>query len=244
MMPNKLSNVINQIKDERRTGLNTSTASLNLSLRSNVSTRSINKYESNQFLKALGLDLLNLNANNIKIDIDQAHKFIQKWKVKKEDLNKVIRYKVVNEIMNVEERRSSQKIEKLNKRINKYLERKQGIKTSVSLEKTSNTLRSLNNTLSLSKTKSLSKLKKKPIKKKRQSSSYDRKKTGYKTMKPIKRVVLNAHKNIDKVVKFINSSENLRENEALVEHYNQIKINKHLEDTTKRMIQLNRIDLK
>lgn len=126
MMPTKITNTLNQIKEEKKLNstLNMSTGSINLSFRSNVSAGSVKKYESNAFLKALGLDLTNLNPSNIKLDINQAYEFIKKWKVKKEDIGKVIRFKVVNEIMNVEERRSVQKIDKMNKRINLYLEKK------------------------------------------------------------------------------------------------------------------------
>jgi hypothetical protein len=126
MMPTKITNTLNQIKEEKKLNstLNMSTGSINLSFRSNISAGSVKKYESNAFLKALGLDLTNLNPNNIKLDINQAYEFIKKWKVKKEDISKVIRFKVVNEIMNVEERRSVQKIDKMNKRINLYLEKR------------------------------------------------------------------------------------------------------------------------
>lgn len=128
MMPNKLTNAINHLKERGGSNpnlLNISSGSLlNLSMKSNTSNRSIQKYESNRFLKALGLDLQNLNKDNIKVDIDQAYDFIKMWKVKKEDINQVIRFKVVNEIMNVEERRSVQKLEKLNKKYSDYVRRK------------------------------------------------------------------------------------------------------------------------
>jgi len=130
MMPDSLTNVINQIKEERRMprksiASNTSNISFNLSFGSNASIRSINKYESNAFLKALGLDLQNLSPDNIKIDNKKAYDFIKKWKVSsKDEINKIIRYKVVKEIMNVEERRSVQKLAKINKSIKTYCEKK------------------------------------------------------------------------------------------------------------------------
>ena len=114
---------------------------MNISFKTSNSKNSLIKYESNAFLKALGLDLNSLSRENIKIDIDRAFEFIKKWKVsKKEDINKIIRYKVVKEIMNVEERRSVQKAAKLNKKLNLYLENKKT--ASPEIEKTADKYKS------------------------------------------------------------------------------------------------------
>jgi hypothetical protein len=131
MMPNSLTNAINQLKEERgikkRTSniLNVSSGSLNLSFNTNASMGSVKKYESNQFLKLLGLDLANLSPENIRIDINKAYEFIKKWKVSnKNEIKKIIRFKVVNEIMNVEERRSVQKLAKINKKVKELMDKK------------------------------------------------------------------------------------------------------------------------
>lgn len=129
MMPNKISSAINEIKEKkkRNSSVNMNNVNLgnsfNLSLISNNSTTQC-KYESNGFLKALGLDLENLTPDSIKIDIDEAYKFIKKWKINRNDINEIIRMKVVNEIMNVEERRSVQKLKRLNEKYDKYVEYK------------------------------------------------------------------------------------------------------------------------
>lgn len=128
MIPNKIISAINHIKDKDKNNSskninNIIGNSLNLSI---ISNNSINqtKYESNAFLKALGLDLENLTPENIKINIDEAYNFIKKWKITRSDVNEIIRYKVVNEIMNVEERRSVQKLRRLNEKYDKYVENK------------------------------------------------------------------------------------------------------------------------
>jgi len=127
MIPNKISSAINEIKEykKRNSSLNINNLnvgnSFNLSLISNISTSQY-KYESNSFLKALGLDLQNLTPDSIKINIDEAYNFIKKWKISRNDINEIIRMKVVNEIMNVEERRSVQKLKKLNEKYDKYIE--------------------------------------------------------------------------------------------------------------------------
>ena len=131
MMPQKFTDALNQIKKDRAgmkkkggSVLNLSSdGSLNLSFRSSNSAGSVTKYESNAFLKALGLDLNNLMPGNINIKIDQAKIFIDKWSVKdKSKIDQIIRYKVVNEIMNVEERRSVQKLARINKRLKSYID--------------------------------------------------------------------------------------------------------------------------
>ena len=127
MLPNSITGMITKIKEDK--GLNISVNSLNISQMSKNSSRSVKKYESNAFLKALGIDLLNLSPDNIKIDIDQAYNFILNWKTDR-NIREVIRYKVVNEIMSVEEKRASQRVEKLNKKIAVYKHKKkeQGMK--------------------------------------------------------------------------------------------------------------------
>jgi hypothetical protein len=260
MMPNKLSNVINQLKEERGHGqahnLNVSTGSLNLSFRSNLSTRSVKKYESNAFLKALGLDLENLNPKNIKIDIEKAYAFIKQWKVKSEDISKVIRFKVVNEIMNVEERRSAQKIHKINTRINKYLGRKKSVlkkkdesfhsistidkqNLSLNILNKSNSRPNIGKNINTSYSNSKSPNKKKSSK----SACKTRGKNKENSEAPLKKkkIILNAYKNVDKLVGYINESEKLRENKPLVKHFDNIQYNKYLDNVTRKLINKNQI---
>ncbi len=87
------------------------------------SNSSIKRYESNEFLKMLGIDLTNLNPHNIKIDINKAWNFIMSWKTDRK-IEEVIRYKVVNEIMSVAEKKATEKVAKLNQKIHLYKEKK------------------------------------------------------------------------------------------------------------------------
>ena len=284
MMPTRITTTINQIKEEKKINtLNISNASLNLSFGSTNSTRSIQKYESNQFLKALGLDLLNLNVNNIKLDIDKAYNYIKRWKVKNEDINQVIRFKVVNEIMNVEERRSVQKIEKMNKRINLYLENKKLSKKKMIIRDES--IRSLNNSNNVSvhgdKNMSMSfstkqintstqksvikpkkEIKEKSVEKttklvsskeklkvtKKSARSISMSKNRLKNLKneqniKPKKLILNAYNNVEKIVHFINSNDELKENAPLLDHFNNIKYNKKIDLMTKALINKNKLNV-
>jgi hypothetical protein len=133
MIPNNISNAINEIKEKKKkknldsniNNNNNSTLGISFNL-SQLSSNSSGhkKYESSAFLKALGLDLENLSPDNIKINIDEAYEYIKKWKISRSDVNEIIRMKVVNEIMNVEERRSVQKMKKVKEKYKNYIEYK------------------------------------------------------------------------------------------------------------------------
>ena len=115
MLPNNLSEIISKAKEDTKT-LNLSMSSVNLTQTTRKSTRSSQKYESNAFLRALGIDLTNLHPDNININADKAYEFVKKWKHDR-DVNQVLRYKVINEIMSIEEKRTSKKVEMLNQQL-------------------------------------------------------------------------------------------------------------------------------
>ena len=115
MLPNNLNEIITKAKEENKT-LNLSMSSVNLTQTTRKSTRSVQRYESNAFLKALGIDLANLHPDNININVDKTYEFVKKWKYDR-DVNQVLRYKVINEIMSVEEKRTSKKVEMLNQQL-------------------------------------------------------------------------------------------------------------------------------
>jgi len=378
MMPNKIVSAINEIKEKRKNASSNNLNNLslgnsfNLSMLSNNSTNQT-KYESNAFLKALGLDLQNLTPETIKIDIDEAYKFIKKWRVNRSDINEIIRMKVVNEIMNVEERRSVQKLKKLNQKYDKYIEYKRNkaildnqiiteksydeneyntsiknletenlvneIKQNYKEEKTvqinsighfineekkinqsknesltanakstnytqlknrdqSTNLLESNNLIStnfsnsnqinnfssmnfISPNQTIDKYKKtdkceinekiskndlkennkslfektQDIKvsknlnnKKQNSNSPIKKKLDYRLKpkpeippKKKRKLVLNSYKNIDRIMKIINNSENLKENENLCKHFRNIRYNKKIDDLTTKLLNANKL---
>jgi len=120
MIPNDINNVLQLIQENKA-----STSLLNIS---NLSKQSHAKYEANAFLTALGVDIKNLTPETIKINVDMAFEFIKKWKVKQEEIPRIIRLKVTNEIMSVEGRRSVQKLSKYSDKINKFRDKQREIK--------------------------------------------------------------------------------------------------------------------
>jgi len=375
MMPNKITSAINEIKEKRKIPSSANIKSINnislgnsfnLSMISNNSTNQA-RYESNAFLKALGLDLQNLTPENIKIDIDEAYKFIKKWRVNRSDINQIIRMKVVNEIMNLEERRSVQKLKKLNQKYEKFIEYKRNkemllIKNQIITEKSyddennietknidtqnlceeikqmnkennyfipdistinnnhiynnlqekkinqiknestinarstnytimrnkdlnsnfidSNNLISTNhsnmnqlnnfsttnyldqtnekNTISIQnkntildkniETIGFSQIQNMKINNKKNQTVSPKKKLDYRLKpkpevppKKKRKLVLNSYKSIDRIMKIINSSENLKKNENLCKHFRNIKYNKKIDDLTNKLLNINKL---
>ncbi len=366
MIPNKISSVMNEINEKRknRSSKNLNNISIgnsfNISMNSNNSTSHQNKYESNAFLKALGLDLQNLTYDSIKIDIDEAYNFIKKWKIGRADINEIIRMKVVNEIMNVEERRSVQKLKKINEEYKKYVgykknknntnrvimkrtvddyennlsgkiidsqnfigENKQINKenykiqidqanstyeskrfknelSSINAKSTSNTLirkdknsnlidsnhfistnysqsNHLNNFLTSNNINSPNQTIKNPskdfknysiqvdksykknevpdvmkinTKHKKKYDSPSKRKVDFRLItkpelpqKKKRKLVLNSYKNIDRIMKIINNSDNLKSNQNICKHFRNIRYNKKIDDLTNKLLNLNKLTI-
>lgn len=265
------------------------------------------KNETNSFLSELGLDLNNLTPDNIDIDIDKAYNFIKRWRIKREDVNEVIRMKVVNEIMNIEEKRSVKRI----KKIKEEIERTKKCETTDKMKKSEEILKNTeiykknekskrkisvtkqyNDKNILIKTaveKSLKKTEKHTLIENKEKIEQNQKNTiniennkAYKSNKSIdalkkkeshkclerlygsenvnslphfekrilrekcvlckdeskyrKKFKLNAYGNVEKIVRYINSNETLKENKNLSSHFNNIKYNKKFDILTKNMI--------
>ena len=124
MMSSEMNEQLLKLSKQRRSNKKVNSSlnkSLNKSLNSlmnlsSLSTKSV-KYDSNRFLKALGLDVGNLNPDNITINIDSALDQISKWRlVDKSKIRNLIRMRVINEISSIEERKSVLKMQKLNQK--------------------------------------------------------------------------------------------------------------------------------
>ncbi len=128
MIPQELNNKINRRKNtnksEKRNASFTNKSFNSLINTSNISGNMAERYESNKFLKSLGLDLQNLRPDNININIDYALEHISKWKlVNKSKIKDLIRMRVINEISSVEERRIVKKVKKIKDKYNEIKEK-------------------------------------------------------------------------------------------------------------------------
>ena len=79
------------------------------------------KKDRNEFLAMLGVDVENLTTTNVNIDIDKAWDYISRWG-KGRKIDDILRYKVVNSIMSICERKASEKVKKIYEKLKIYRE--------------------------------------------------------------------------------------------------------------------------
>ena len=114
---------INEIIDKAKKQTQDLSMTLNISHISKISRISslggISTLQKNIFLNLLGVDVENLNSNNINIDIDKCWNFIKRL-AKGRKVEDILRYKVVNEIMSVTEKKSAEKAKKIYDKLDIY----------------------------------------------------------------------------------------------------------------------------
>ena len=252
MLPNSINEIISKVKEDNK-ALNISVSSINLTQTSKASIRSIQKYESNAFLKALGIDLLNLHPDNININVDKAYEFISKWKTDR-NVRQVIRYKVVNEIMSIAEKRASQKVEKINKKLKvikdkareenikrKRLKEEERYKQELLLSQTIDTASMMNRYYSTGQKM------KTPVvevrKKYKHKNANGGNSNNVKRYNPLSKTLVryNSYKNLDKIISFINQSDSLKENVQVCKHFNNLNDNQDMNQIVKRLKRKNRL---
>ena len=263
MLPDNINEIVDKVKKETRD----LSLTLNLSRVSKISrVSSIGMYsmlEKNDFLNSLGIDMDNLNANNINIDIDKCWNYIVKI-AKGKNVEDILRYKVTNVIMNLVEKKSAEKARKIYEKLDiykKYMEGKkrfeqkrkkreeenkenelkknvkeyikQKMYKSLSEKKTFNTER--NNT----KTKTSANVKKienRYLKKYKRGESA---KASEERNKKFKR--LNAYRDVTKIIKFIDDSKRNSQSKIYRKHYENIQITKNMDKSLKQMIEDNEL---
>ena len=119
MLPANIDEIVDQVKKE------THNLSVNLSLSqvsriSRISNTKLNSIiEKNEFLNSLGIDTENMNYNKINIDIDKCWNYIVKI-AKGRNVADILRYKVVNTIMSMTEKKSAEKAKKIYEKLDIY----------------------------------------------------------------------------------------------------------------------------
>jgi hypothetical protein len=118
MLPDNIDEIVAQARKETK-DLSVSLSLSRVSRISRVSNLGYSLLEKNEFLNSLGVDLENFNTNNINIDIDKCWNYIGKI-AKGRKIEDVLRFKVVNTIMRVTERKSSEKARKIYEKLEIY----------------------------------------------------------------------------------------------------------------------------
>ena len=116
MLPENINEIVEKAKKET---LDMS-LSLNISSVSKISSiTGSNKPKKIEFLSLIGVDVDNMKYNHINIDIDKAWKFIMKLS-KGRNVEDILRYKVVNSIMSLTEKKASEKAKKIYEKLKIY----------------------------------------------------------------------------------------------------------------------------
>ena len=266
MLPENINEIVDEIKKQTQD----MSFSLNVSNLSRISTtKGDSKLKKNDFLKLLGVDLENLTVNNVNVDIDKAWKYIVKL-AKGRKIEDILRVKVVNSIMSLTEKKASEKARRIYEKLeiyNKYMENKKleeiKRKQKEEEEKYQEMVRkNPKEVIRLKMLKSINEAKKfnqddnkknkkkfmtkddinlnKNIKKKKMKKSES-------DILPIKQkrvIKLNAYKDINTIMDFIENSKKESQSKLCKDHFNNIKMTKSMDINLKKMMKKNELNFK
>ena len=260
MLPDNINDIVAQVKKE------TQELSLNLSRISRISRVSSlgmnSVLEKNDFLNSLGVDMENLNVNNVNIDIDKCWNYIVKI-AKGKNVEDILRYKVVNIIMNLTEKKSAEKAKKIYEKLEIYKRYMKGKKMEemrrkrMEEQKKEKVLKgNIKEYLKQKMYKSLSEPKMFGIDKNDKMKGVYGKKTSLKKRKKFKRAEstgitttetnkkfkrLNAYNDVSKIINFIDNSKKNSQSKVCRDHFANIQITKNMDITLQKMIEKNDI---
>ena len=260
MLPDNINEIVSKAKKETQD----LSMTLNFSRVSKISkVSSIGMYsmlEKNDFLNSLGIDMENLNSNNINIDIDKCWNYIVKL-AKGKNVEDILRYKVVNIIMNLVEKKSSEKARKIYEKLDIYKRymalkknEKQRRKKSEENKKEINLKNNVKEYLKQKMIKSLSE--KKSFKEENKNNLMSGKKYNFKKKKKIQRVEsaeniipesqkefkrLNAYNDVTRIISFIDNSKKNSQSKVCRNHFANIQITKNMDRVGERLKKKNEI---
>ena len=249
---------INEIVEKARKETMDMSLSLNISNLSRISsiTAEQKKPKKIEFLSLIGVDVENMKYNHININIDKAWKFIKKIS-KGRNVEEILRFKVVNAIMSMTEKKASEKARKIYDKLKIYKnymnKKKEDEKKRKQIEDeekykellTKNPKELIKQKMmnSLSKTKAFKNIyniKKKDMKEKKLTRSQSA--TLIHGEKNIVRY--NSYKDVDKIINFIDSSKKGSQSKYCKEHFVNIQMAKEMDLNKKNILTKNEIYLK
>ena len=254
MLPDNIDDIVAQAKKETKD----ISMSLNLSHVSRISRVSSIGYsilEKNEFLNSLGVDLENFNSNNINIDIDKCWNYVDKI-AKGRKIEDVLRFKVVNTIMRVTEKKSSEKARKIYEKLEiykKFMEaKKKEEKKRKRIEDAKKEKILKNNIDQYIKNRIRKSVTEKKIfiPEDKYAFSFN-KKNNLKKNKKMKRIAsagnikketkkkfrrLNAYNDVSKIITFIDKSNMNSQSKICRNHYDNIKITKNMDTVKERLL--------
>ena len=257
---------INEIVDEAKKKAQDMSFSLNMSNLSRISTmKGDSKPQKNSFLSLLGVDMENLTVSHVNVDIDKAWDYIVKLS-KGRKIEDILRYKVVNALMSLTEKKASEKVKKIYEKLaiyNKYMEKKkkEEIKKKQKEEKEKYQEMRRNNPKEIIKLKMLKSLSEPKLfsqiehdKKKTSKTNRNKKVQKKNTLKKSQSAIFptnkkeiikfNAYKDINELIEFIDNSKKGSQSKLCKDHYMAIKMRKSMDINIKNMINKNQIQFK
>ena len=254
-----LPNSINEIVDKFRQEAQNMSMSLNISHISKISKVDSlglkSSFVKNDFLNLLGIDLENLNENHVDIDIDKCWNFVDKF-AKGKKISDILRYKVVNEIMTITEKKSAEKAKKIYEKLDiyrKYMAGKKAMeceKKKVEEEKIENTIRK--NTKEFIKQKMMKSLSESKFFSTPEdtTSKGRRKRYEQNPMPPEKEneeknniIRLNALNDAKLIMDFIDKSKKNSQSKLCKKHFENIIMTKMMNTSLKNMLRINEIKI-
>ena len=264
MLPDNINEIVEKAKKETQ-DLSLTLNMSHISKISKVSSIGVkSSIQKNHFLNLLGVDLENLNDNNINIDIDKCWNFVLKI-AKGRKVEDILRYKVVNEIMNITEKKSAEKAKKIYEKLEIYKKYMNGRKAEearrkrMEEEKRKKTLKMNTKEFikqkmqqSLSQPKAFNKLEleDKKSKTKRDFRKINLKKgikrSGIEIIPVNKKKVLrlDAYNDINRIIEFIDNSKSNSQSKICKRHFNNIQMTKEINNNLRKMIEKNEITYK
>ena len=254
MLPDNIDDIVSQVKKETKDA----SMSFNLSHISRISRVSSFGYstlEKNEFLNSLGVDLENFNSNNINIDIDKCWNYAKKI-AKGRKIEDVLRFKVVNTIMKVTEKKSSEKARKIYEKLEiykKYMaDKKKEEKRRKNIEDANKEKVLKNNTQEYIRNRIRKSVTEKKIFIPENKYTVGlNKKNNMKKNKKMKRIAsagnlkaettkkfkrLNAYNDVSKIITFIDESNINSQSKICRNHYDNIKITKNMDKAKEKLL--------
>ena len=266
MLPANIDEIVDQVKKE------THNLSVNLSLSqvsriSRISNTKLNSIiEKNEFLNSLGIDTENMNYNKINIDIDKCWNYIVKI-AKGRNVADILRYKVVNTIMSMTEKKSAEKAKKIYEKLDIYKrykenKRKQELRRKRNLEL--NGEEDIKKYIKQKMRKSVTEKKifinekNKNDKKDKKDKNGNYKKNNWRKNKQIKRsgsvgninpendsqgkyMKFNSYDDVNKIISFIDKSRKNSRSRLYRNHFQNIQTTKDMDKTLKNLIIKNEV---
>ena len=266
MLPANIDEIVDQVKKE------THNLSVNLSLSqvsriSRISNTKLNSIiEKNEFLNSLGIDTENMNYNKINIDIDKCWNYIVKI-AKGRNVADILRYKVVNTIMSMTEKKSAEKAKKIYEKLDIYKrykenKRKQELRRKRNLEL--NGEEDIKKYIKQKMRKSVTEKKifinekNKNDKKDKKDKNGNYKKNNWRKNKQIKRsgsvgninpendsqgkyMRFNSYDDVNKIISFIDKSRKNSRSRLYRNHFQNIQTTKDMDKTLKNLIIKNEV---